>query len=81
MVKILGKSEKNHEAHFPKLSVSTGQKSMFPNYCKQSVIDGIQIEVYNINNAIVNHFGKSILVNVTKNLRKSQACRKLFSYC
>jgi len=35
--------------------------------------DGIQIQVYNINNEISNHFGQFILVTGKKNVRKSQA--------
>ena len=50
MAKILRTSEENHEAQFPKLSVFRCQKSLFPHYCIQNVIDGIQIQVYNINN-------------------------------
>ena len=33
---------------------------------------GIQIQVYNINNEIVTHFGQFILVQVKKNLRNSR---------
>ena len=43
------KSYENHEAQFPKLSVFIGQKSIFRHYCIQNVKDGIQIQVYNIN--------------------------------
>ena len=50
-----------------------GQKSIFRQYCIQNVKDGIQIQVYNINNESVNHFSQFISVKVKKNLRKSQA--------
>ena len=39
----------------------------------QSVKDGIQIQVYDINNASVNDFRKFISVKVKNNLRKFQA--------
>ena len=67
------KSVENHEAQFPKLSVFYWQKSIFRWYCIQNVKDGIQIQVYNINNESVNHFSQFTSVNVKKNLRKSQA--------
>ena len=70
---ILRKSLENHEAQFRKFSVFIGQKSIFRHYCIQNFKDRIQIQVYNINNEIVNHFGQFILVKVKKNLRKSQA--------
>ena len=73
MVKILRKSYESHEAYFPKFSAFIGQKSVFPHYCIQNAIDGIQIQVCNIDNEIVNMFGQLILVKVTKRLRKSQA--------
>ena len=73
MVKILRKSQENHEAQFPKFSVFIGQKSIFPHYCIQNVIDGIQTQVCNINNETVNTFGQFILVKVNKKLRKSLA--------
>ena len=50
-----------------------GQKSVFRRYCIENVNDGIQIQVYIINNDIANHFGQIILVKVEKNLRKSEA--------
>ena len=56
MVKILRKSEENHEAQFPKFSVFIGQKSIFRRYCIQNVKDWIQIQVYDMNNEGVNHF-------------------------
>ena len=43
MVKILRKSQENHEAQFPNFSVFIGQKSIFRPYCIQNVKDGIQI--------------------------------------
>jgi len=57
MIKILWKSWENHEAKSPKFSVFIGQKSIFPRYCIQIVIDGMQMQVCNINNEIVNIFG------------------------
>ena len=50
-----------------------GQKSIFHRYCIQSAKDGIQIQVYNINNESINHFSQFASVKVKKNLRKSQA--------
>ena len=49
-----------------------GQISIFRHYCIQNVKDGIRIQVYNINNEIVNHFGQLILAKVGKNFWKSQ---------
>ena len=72
MVKILRKSYENHEAQFPKFSVFIGQKAIFRRYCIQNVKDGIQIQVYNINNESVSHFSQFISVKVKKNLRRSQ---------
>ena len=46
---------------------------MFRRYCIQIVIDGIQIQVYNINNEIAHYFSQFILVKVKKNVSKSQA--------
>ena len=46
---------------------------MFRCYCIQNVKDGIQIQVYNINNESVNHFSQFMSVKVKKNVRKSQA--------
>ena len=46
---------------------------MFLRYCIQNVKDGIQIQVYNINNESLSHFSQFITVKVKKNLRKSQA--------
>ena len=46
---------------------------MFPHYCIQNVKDGIQIQVYDINNEMVNHFGQFIVANVKQKLRKSWA--------
>ena len=63
MVKIVRKSLKAQEAQFPNYSVFIGQKSIFRHYCSQNVKDGIQIQVYNSNNEIVNHFGRFILVH------------------
>ena len=55
------------------LSRLTTIKSIFRHYCIQNVKDGIQIQVYNINNESVNHFSQFISVKVKNNLRKSQA--------
>ena len=71
--KILRKSFDNHEAQLPKLSVFIGQKAIFCSYCFQNVKDGIQIQVYNINNESVYHSSQFISVKVKKNLRKSRA--------
>ena len=46
---------------------------MFRSYCIQNVKDGIQIQVYNINNESVNHFSQFISAKAKENLRKSQA--------
>ena len=73
MVKILRKSFENHEAQFQKFSVFIGQISIFRHYCIQNVKDGIQIQVYNINNACLTHFSQFISEKVKKNLRKFQA--------
>ena len=72
MVKVLRKSSENDEAQFPKFSVFTGQKSIFHRYCIQNVEDGIQFQVYNINNESLIHFSQFIPEKVKKNLRKSQ---------
>ena len=48
-------------------------KSVFRRYCVQNGKDGIQIQVYNINNESVNHFNQFISVKVMKNFRKSKA--------
>ena len=72
MFKILRQSKENHQAQFPQFSVFIAQKSIFRHYCIQKVKDGIQIQVYNCKNEIVTHFRQFILVNVKKNLRKSQ---------
>ena len=45
---------------------------MFRRYCIQSVKDGIQSQVYNINNESVNYFSQFISVKATKTLRKFQ---------
>ena len=50
-----------------------GQKAVFHCYCIQNVVDGIQIQVYNIINDSVNHSSQFISVKVKKNLRKSKA--------
>ena len=58
---------------FQKYSVLIGKKLILCCYCIQNVKDGIQIQVYNINNKSVNHFSQFISEKVRKNLRKSQA--------
>ena len=45
---------------------------IFHHYCIQNVNDGIQIQVYHINES-VNHSSWCILVKVKKKVRKSQA--------
>ena len=55
MFKILRTSYETYEAQFPIFSIFIGQKSIFPHYCIRNVKDGIQIQVYNINNESVNH--------------------------
>ena len=69
MIKILRKSLENHEAQFPKFSVFFGQKSIFRRYCIQNIKDGIQIQVYNINNDGINHFSQFISVKIQENFR------------
>ena len=83
MVKILRKSQENHEVQFPKFSVFIGQKSIFPHYCIQNVIDRIQAQVCNINNEIVNIFGqfekvKKISGSISGKVRKIEAQAKLW---
>ena len=46
---------------------------MFRSYCIQNVKNGIQLQVYSINNESVKHVSQFISVKVKKNLRKSQA--------
>ena len=46
---------------------------VFRRYCIQNVKDGIQIQVYNIVNEILNHSSQFISVEVKKNLRIFQA--------
>ena len=41
MAKILRKSEENHKAQFPILSIFVGQKSILNHYYILNVIDGI----------------------------------------
>ena len=66
MVKILRKSQENHQAEFPKFNVFIGQRSIFRRYWIQNVKDGIQIQECNITNDIANHFGQFILLKVKK---------------
>ena len=58
---------RHHKAQFPKLSVFIGQKLIFRRYCIQYAKDGIQIQVYNVNNESVNHSSQFISVKVEKN--------------
>ena len=67
------KSLGNYKAQFPKLSVFVGQKFILHHYCIQNVKDGIQIQIYKINNEGVTHFSQFISVKVKKILGKSQA--------
>ena len=79
---------RNHEAQFPKFSVFIGQKSIFYRNCIQNFNDGIQIQVYNVNNENVNHFIQLISVKIKKiscsilgNVKKLEAWAKWrFSY-
>ena len=78
----LRKSQENQEAEIPKLSVFIGQKLVFRRNYIQHVKDGIQIQVYNINNESVNHFSQFIsekLRKIFKNLRLNfgKSLRKL----
>ena len=73
MVKILRKSYENDEAQFPHFRVFIGQESIFRRYCIQNVEDGIQTQVYNINDKSINHFSQFISEKVKKHLRKSLA--------
>ena len=73
MVQNLGKYLENREAHFSKFCVFIGQKSICRRYSIENVKDGIQLQVYNINNRSVNHFSQFTSVKVTTNFKKSQA--------
>ena len=66
MVKILRKFQENQEAQFPKFSIGIGHESIFRRSCFQTAKEGIQIQVYNINNASENHFRQFIAVKVKK---------------
>ena len=46
---------------------------IFRRYCIQNVKDGIQSQVYNINNESIKHSSQFTFVKVKKHLRKSQA--------
>ena len=70
MVNILRKRQENYEAQFPKFSVFICQKSIFRRYCIPNVKDGIQIQVYNISNEIVNLSSQFISVEVNKKVKK-----------
>ena len=58
---------------FTKFIVFIGQKWILPHYCMPNVKDGIQIQVYIINNECLTHFSQFISEKVKKNVRKSQA--------
>ena len=64
MVKTLRTSYDNNEAKFPTFSVLIGQKSMYGSYCLPNVKDGIQIQVYNINNECVTHCRQFISIKL-----------------
>jgi len=70
MVKILRKSQAR--LNFQNL-VFYWKKLIFRRYCIQRVKDGIQIQVYNINNESLSRFSQFISVKLKTNLRKSQA--------
>ena len=55
------------------MPVFVGEKSIFRHYCIENVKDGIQIQVYKINNDSVAHCSQLISVKVKKILRKSLA--------
>ena len=50
-----------------------GHKSIVHHYCIQNAKDGIQIQVYSINNECITDLSQFISEKVKKNLRKSQA--------
>ena len=50
-----------------------GQKSIFRYYCIQNFKDGIQIQVYNINNECVTHSSQFISEKVKRNFKIFQA--------
>ena len=52
IVKILRISLEDHEAQFPKLSVSAVVKSIFRHYCVQNGEDGIQTRAYRISKEV-----------------------------
>ena len=72
MVKAQENCKKTTRLNFQNIVFFIGQKSIFRRHCIQNAKDGIQIQVYNINNDIANHFGQFILVKVKTKLRKSQ---------
>ena len=70
---------KKMRLNFQNLVFLVGLKSIFRHYCIQNAIDGIQFQVCNINNEIVDMFGQFVLVKVKKEFRKSQTLfRKKF---
>ena len=58
---------------FQDLVFLLAKESIFRHYCILNVNNGIQIQVYNINTEIVNHFSQFISIKVKIKLRKSQA--------
>ena len=66
------KLSKSYEAQFSILSIFMSHKSIVHHYCIQNAKDGIQIQVYSINNECITHFSQFISEKVKKNLRKSQ---------
>ena len=72
MAIILRKSQENHEAQFPNLSIFVGQKSILRHYSIQNVKDGIQIRLYKLCKESVTHFSQFFSLKIRKILRKSQ---------
>ena len=73
MAKILTKSQENHKAQLPKVSVFICQKSIFRHYCIQNVKDGIQIQACNVTNECLTYFSQFISGKVKQYLKKAQA--------
>ena len=72
--KILRKSE----GSISKIKCFIGQKSTFHHYFIQNVKDGIQIQVYNINNGCLTHFSQFIISEKVERI-EAQA-KQWFSY-
>ena len=71
--KSLDNRKKIMRHNFQKLVFVLAKNLYFVIIAFKNIKDGIQIQIHNINNEIANHFGLFILVEVKKNLRKSQA--------